>query len=87
MRLELSREEVAALVGPELRAALADQIEGARLVSTETAANLLEVSVNTFKTVARDAGLVPVKLGPRVIRWRLAEIAKLGKAETLKGGE
>ena len=84
MKIELSREDVEAMVGDELRRAVSTRLNEALLVSTETAAAMIDVSVNTFKGVARKAGLEPVKLAPRVIRWRMAEITKLGNGEMLK---
>jgi len=84
VKVELSLADVEAMVGPDLRRELSARLDEVRLVSTETAADLLEVSINTFKAVARLSLVEPVKLGPRVIRWRLEDVKKLGNPETLK---
>lgn len=48
-----------------------------RLVSTETAAGLLEVSANTFLAVMRERGIEPVRIGPRLLRWRMSDLQTL----------
>lgn len=53
---------------------LAGDLESARLVSTETGAGLLEMSRKAFLTLMEERGIAPVTLGPRMTRWRLADL-------------
>lgn len=77
MKVELSDDELETLVVAGLRSELAARLDAVRLVSVETAAALLDVSVNTFKTIADQAGVTPVRFpGSRVVRWRLADLER-----------
>ncbi len=73
MRVEITADELA----PHLEAAVRSLVADAAVVSTETACQMLEVSRNTFLALVEGRGLRPVSLGPRMTRWRLADVKSL----------
>jgi hypothetical protein len=77
VKVELSTEDLAPVVDEAVRRVLADSLADLALVSTKRAAAVLDVSENTFLTLAAGAGLRPVPLGPRLTRWRLADVRGL----------
>lgn len=84
MNLVVTAAELQSALDDAVARAMRESIETARLLSIETACELLEVSPGTFRTIARQGGIKPVVLGPRTVRWRLEDIRKLGNRETSK---
>lgn len=72
-----TEEHLLGLVRDAMVARLAGDLEAATLVSTETAAKMLELSRKSFEALMRERKISPVVLGPRLTRWRLRDLMTL----------
>lgn len=76
LTLNLPPEELQLAADKAARDLLEEGLAG-RLVSTKTAAALLEVSENQFLTMASAKKMKRVMVGPRMTRWKLADVNAL----------
>lgn len=84
MNLVVTAAELQSALDDAVARAMRESIDDARLLSIETASELLAVSPGTFRTIARQAGIKPVVLGSRCVRWRLTDLRTLQVTKTPK---